>query len=82
MLIDEADRTVSFGEFRDRSERVAAGLLALGVTPDTPVAWQLPTRIESIVAVVRAGAPRRHPGPDHPDLPRARGRVRARDRRA
>ena len=26
MLIDEADRTVSFGEFRDRSERVAAGL--------------------------------------------------------
>jgi cyclohexanecarboxylate-CoA ligase len=58
MLIDEADRTVSFGEFRDWSERVAAGLLALGVTPETPVAWQLPTRIESIVlsfALARLG---------------------------
>ncbi|MDQ1430669.1 MAG: cyclohexanecarboxylate-CoA ligase [Actinomycetota bacterium] len=59
MLIDQDDRTVTFGEFRDRSERVAAGLLALGVTADTPVAWQLPTRIESIVlsfALARLGA--------------------------
>lgn len=59
MLIDEADRTVSFGEFRDWCERVAAGLMELGVTPDTPVAWQLPTRIESIVlsfALARLGA--------------------------
>lgn len=58
MLIDEADRTVSFGEFRDWSERVAAGLVAIGVGPDTPVAWQLPTRIESIVlsfALARLG---------------------------
>ncbi len=58
MLIDEADRTVSFGEFRDWSERVAAGLVGLGVTPDTPFAWQLPTRIESIVlsfALARLG---------------------------
>jgi cyclohexanecarboxylate-CoA ligase len=58
MLIDEHDRTVSFGEFHAWSERVAAGLLDLGVTPDTPVAWQLPTRIESIVlsfALARLG---------------------------
>ena len=58
MLIDEHDRTVSFGEFRSWSERVAAGLVGLGVTPDTPVAWQLPTRIESIVlsfALARLG---------------------------
>ena len=58
MLIDEADRTVSFGEFRDWSERVAAGLVGLGVTRDTPFAWQLPTRIESIVlsfALARLG---------------------------
>ncbi len=58
MLIDEADRTVSFSEFRDWSERTAAGLVALGVGPDTPVAWQLPTRIESIVlsfALARLG---------------------------
>jgi acyl-CoA synthetase (AMP-forming)/AMP-acid ligase II len=59
MLIDERDRTVSFAEFRDRAERAAAGLAALGVGPDTPVAWQLPTRIESIVlsfALARLGA--------------------------
>ena len=58
MLIDEADRTVTFGEFREWSERVAAGLVGLGVTPDTPFAWQLPTRIESIVlsfALARLG---------------------------
>ena len=58
MLIDEQDRTVSFGEFKAWSERVAAGLLGLGITPDTPVAWQLPTRIESIVlsfALARLG---------------------------
>jgi cyclohexanecarboxylate-CoA ligase len=58
MLIDEQDRTVTFGEFRAWSERVAAGLLALGVTADTPFAWQLPTRIESIVlsfALARLG---------------------------
>jgi acyl-CoA synthetase (AMP-forming)/AMP-acid ligase II len=59
MLIDERDRTVSFADFRDWSERVAAGLTKLGVTADTPVAWQLPTRIESIVlsfALARLGA--------------------------
>jgi acyl-CoA synthetase (AMP-forming)/AMP-acid ligase II len=58
MLIDERDRIVSFADFHDWSERVAAGLVGLGVTPDTPVAWQLPTRIESIVlsfALARLG---------------------------
>jgi acyl-CoA synthetase (AMP-forming)/AMP-acid ligase II len=58
MLIDERDRTVSFAEFRDWAGRAAAGLVALGVSPDTPVAWQLPTRIESIVlsfALARLG---------------------------
>jgi cyclohexanecarboxylate-CoA ligase len=58
MLIDEHDRMVSFAEVREWSERVAAGLVALGVTRDTPVAWQLPTRIESIVlsfALARLG---------------------------
>jgi acyl-CoA synthetase (AMP-forming)/AMP-acid ligase II len=58
MLIDERDRTVSVAEFRDWCKRVAAGLMTLGVTPDTPVAWQLPTRIESVVlsfALARLG---------------------------
>ena len=59
MLIDEADRVVTFGEFAERVERVAAGLHALGIGPGTTVAWQLPTRIESIlvaIALARLGA--------------------------
>ena len=77
MLIDEADRTVSFGEFRDRSERVAAGLVGAGRHPGHAggVAVADAHRVDR--AVVRAGAPRHHPGADHPDLPRARGRVGA-----
>jgi acyl-CoA synthetase (AMP-forming)/AMP-acid ligase II len=59
MLIDEADRAITFGEFRERAERVAAGLAALGVGEGTPVAWQLPSRIDTIVlsaALCRLGA--------------------------
>ncbi|MFI6462702.1 class I adenylate-forming enzyme family protein [Streptomyces sp. NPDC050528] len=53
------DRALSFGELRDRSERVAAGLYAMGVRPGTVVAWQLPTRIETALlsfALARLGA--------------------------
>jgi len=59
MLLDDADRRVTFGECRDRAERVAAGLAALGVGEGTPVSWQLPTRIETVVislALARLGA--------------------------
>jgi acyl-CoA synthetase (AMP-forming)/AMP-acid ligase II len=59
MLLDERDRRVSFAEFRARAERVAAGLFALGIGPGTPVTWQLPTRIESVLlsmALARLGA--------------------------
>jgi cyclohexanecarboxylate-CoA ligase len=49
MLIDEAGRTITFGDFRHRCEVVAAGLHAMGVGPSTPVSWQLPTRIETVV---------------------------------
>jgi cyclohexanecarboxylate-CoA ligase len=59
MLTDEHDRRLTFGEFRDRAERVAAGLWELGVRDGTPVAWQLPTRIETVVlsfALSRLGA--------------------------
>lgn len=59
MLMDEADRVVSFGGFAQRAERVAAGLHARGIGPGTTVAWQLPTRIESIlvaIALARLGA--------------------------
>ncbi|MFF1680176.1 class I adenylate-forming enzyme family protein [Streptomyces sp. NPDC058256] len=53
------DRALSFGELRDRAERVAAGLYDMGVRPGTVVAWQLPTRIETAVlsfALARLGA--------------------------
>jgi acyl-CoA synthetase (AMP-forming)/AMP-acid ligase II len=59
MLIDEHERTATFGEFRDRAERVAAGLYQAGVKEGTAVSWQLPTRIDTIVlsaALCRLGA--------------------------
>ncbi len=59
MLIDEAGRSCTFSEFKDTAERVAAGLLQSGVTEGTPVTWELPTRIETVVlsfALSRLGA--------------------------
>ncbi|WP_415949982.1 class I adenylate-forming enzyme family protein [Streptomyces sp. KLOTTS4A1] len=53
------DRGLSFAELRDRGERVAAGLWEMGVRPGTVVAWQLPTRIETVLlsaALARIGA--------------------------
>ncbi|MEV6577440.1 AMP-binding protein [Streptomyces sp. NPDC051582] len=53
------DRTLTFGELRERSEQVAAGLYGMGVRPGTVVAWQLPTRIETVLlslALARIGA--------------------------
>ena len=81
MLIDEHDRTVTFGECRGlgraggrrarrpgRHRRHAGGLAA----PD-------PHRIDR--AVVRPRPARHHAAADHPDLPRARGRLRCCARR-
>ncbi|SBT94319.1 Acyl-CoA synthetase (AMP-forming)/AMP-acid ligase II [Streptomyces sp. DI166] len=58
-LLLQQDRSMSFGEVRARAERVAAGLYAMGVRPGTVVAWQLPTRIETVLlslALARLGA--------------------------
>ncbi|MFF9068041.1 class I adenylate-forming enzyme family protein [Streptomyces sp. NPDC014891] len=55
----QGDRVLTFGGLRERAERCAAGLHALGVRPGTVVAWQLPTRIETAVlsfALARLGA--------------------------
>jgi acyl-coenzyme A synthetase/AMP-(fatty) acid ligase len=49
MLTDERGRELTFAGFRDGAERVAAGLLALGVEAGMSVSWQLPTVIESVV---------------------------------
>jgi acyl-coenzyme A synthetase/AMP-(fatty) acid ligase len=59
MLFGTDDRRLTFGEFADRAERVAAGFHALGVREGTTVSWQLPTRIETVVAsmaLARLGA--------------------------
>jgi acyl-coenzyme A synthetase/AMP-(fatty) acid ligase len=71
MLLDERDRRVTFGEFAQWAERVAAGFWELGVREGTPVSWQLPTRIETVVASMalsRLGALQ------NPVLPIYRGR--------
>ncbi len=59
MLLDEAGRSLTFAEFKNRAERVAAGLLAMGAAEGTPVTWVLPTRIETVLtsfALSRLGA--------------------------
>ncbi|MFD4372662.1 class I adenylate-forming enzyme family protein [Streptomyces sp. NPDC058486] len=55
----QGDRVLTFGALRERAERCAAGLYAMGVRPGTVVAWQLPTRLETAVlsfALARLGA--------------------------
>ena len=59
MLVDGAGRSLTFAEFKDEAERVAAGLLTMGVGEETPVTWVLPTRIETVLlsfALSRLGA--------------------------
>lgn len=59
MFADGQDRRITYAQFQDRCERVAAGLYALGVREGTRVSWQLPTRIETVllsVALSRLGA--------------------------
>jgi acyl-CoA synthetase (AMP-forming)/AMP-acid ligase II len=59
VLVDERDRALTFGEYRDAAERVAAGLVALGVGSGSRVSWQLPTALEAVVlmgALARVGA--------------------------
>jgi cyclohexanecarboxylate-CoA ligase len=58
-LTDEAGRTATFGDLRAAAARTAAGLHAAGVGMGDVVAWQLPTRIDTIVcslALCRLGA--------------------------
>jgi acyl-CoA synthetase (AMP-forming)/AMP-acid ligase II len=50
MLLDEHDRRVTFAEAAAWAERVAAGFHGLGIRSGTAVAWQLPTRIETVIA--------------------------------
>ncbi len=59
MLIAADGEIVTFGQIRDRAERLAAGLLARGVATGSVVSWQLPSRIDTVVvslALSRLGA--------------------------
>nr|WSX21144.1 AMP-binding protein [Streptomyces tubercidicus] len=59
MFFDGDGRTVTFDGVRDEALRVAAGFRELGIGAGTRVAWQLPTRIETVVAslaLARLGA--------------------------
>jgi cyclohexanecarboxylate-CoA ligase len=59
VLLDEHGARLTAGQLRTRTERVAAGLYALGIGPGTPVTWQLPTRLDTAVlmfALARLGA--------------------------
>ena len=67
-LRDERGRRLTFAEFRDSAERVAAGLLAEAGPITAPVAWQLATTLEAAVleaALSRLGAVQ---GPGIPGL--------------
>lgn len=58
LISDEHDRVLTFGELRERAEAVAAGLFELGIRPGDVTAWQLPSRIDTVVlfmALVRLG---------------------------
>ncbi|MCZ4100666.1 AMP-binding protein [Streptomyces sp. So13.3] len=59
VLLDTDGRRITFGQLCHRAERVAAGLHDLGVRPGSRFAWQLPTRIETVLltfALARLGA--------------------------
>jgi cyclohexanecarboxylate-CoA ligase len=59
MAVDESGREMTFGEYRARAERAAAGLAELGIGAGDVITWQLPTWLESMVlvaAISRLGA--------------------------
>jgi cyclohexanecarboxylate-CoA ligase len=66
MGVDETGRRLTFGEYRDRCERAAAGLAAAGVGDGTVVSWIQPTTLE---AMVLFGALRRLGAVQNPILP-------------
>lgn len=58
MLRDEHGRALTWSEFFGWTQRVAAGLLDLGIKRGDVVSWQLPTRMETIalsMALTRLG---------------------------
>jgi acyl-CoA synthetase (AMP-forming)/AMP-acid ligase II len=71
LAVDETGRRITFGEYRDRAERVAAGLEGEGVGEGDVVSWIQPTWIE---AMVLFGALRRLGAVQNPIIPMYRER--------
>src|ERR1700721_1508801 len=70
MLRDDLGRSLTFAEFAERAESVAAALCDdQGLGAGTVVSWQLPTCVESVVLI---GAPARCNTVQHPLLPNLR----------
>lgn len=55
MLVDEQGHRMTFAQYRDAAEVMAAGLADLGVGAGDVVAWELPTWLETVV-LAAAGA--------------------------
>ena len=66
MAVDERGRRLTFGEYRERAERAAAGLAGHGVADGSVVSWVQPTTLE---AMVLFGALRRLGAVQNPILP-------------
>jgi acyl-CoA synthetase (AMP-forming)/AMP-acid ligase II len=66
MALDEAGRTMTFGQYHQWCRRAAAGFAALGVGEGSNVSWILPSRFE---ALVLAGALSRLGAVQNPILP-------------
>lgn len=49
MALDGNGRTLTYGEYKNWCERVAAGLSQRGIGKNTNVSWVLPSRFESLV---------------------------------
>ena len=49
MACDERGRRITYAEFRQRAEEVAAGIAALGIGAEDVVSWSLPTGFDAMV---------------------------------
>ena len=56
MLRDDLGRSLTFAEYAERAERVAAALRDQGVGAGTVVSWQLPTCAEAMVLLAAMAA--------------------------
>jgi acyl-CoA synthetase (AMP-forming)/AMP-acid ligase II len=71
LAVDELDRVLTFGEYRDRCVAQADALAEVGIGEGTVVSWQLPTWLESLVLV---GALSKLGAVQNPILPICRAR--------